>query len=106
MENIQSAPELTPPPVIESGFVVETALVAKPVLQAVAAAVGRYDIKLGAVAGRQQHRFVHALYIFQARDSPADLVTREDDLLANFNRCRVMVQPEYLQPHSGQLYAN
>jgi hypothetical protein len=28
-----------------------------------------------------------------------DIVSREDDLLANFDRCRVMVQPEYLQRH-------
>ena len=44
--------------------------------------------------------FVDALHLRQTRESRRDLVAGVDDLLTYFDRCRVMVQPEYLQPHS------
>ena len=62
----------------------------------VAAAVAGDDIEFGAVAGRQQDGFVDAVHGFQAHERPAYLVTRENDLFANFHRRRVMVQAEYL----------
>jgi hypothetical protein len=79
---------------------VQVAVIVQPVLQALAAAIRSHHVEFRAVAGREQHRLVDALDVRQARQGLADLVTREDHLLANFDRCRVMVQPEYLQPHS------
>jgi hypothetical protein len=85
---------------------IQAALVPQPVLQPATTAVTGDYVKFGTVAGRQQHDFMDAIYVSQALTGPAHLVSRENDLFANFNRCRVMVQPEYLQPHSAQLYAN
>lgn len=61
--------------------------------------VTRNHIELSAIAGGQQHHFIDARNLYQARESLAYLVTRENDLFANFDRCRGMVQPEDLQTH-------
>jgi hypothetical protein len=72
----------------------------QPGLQALTPAVAGHHIKLGAIAGGQQHRLIDAIEIHELMQRARNLVSREDDLLANFDRCRVMVQPEYLQRHN------
>ena len=65
-----------------------------------------HDIKLGAIAGRQQDGLVDA---GSSADRPVSARATsspvEHDLFANFDRCRVMVQPEYLQRHNGLVAA-
>ena len=73
--------------------------IVQPVLQAPPAVVVRHHVKLGAVAGRQQHGFLHAGDVAHSLQRAGNLFPSEDDLLANFDRCRVMVQPEYFERH-------
>ena len=73
--------------------------VVQPVLQSPAARVVRHDVELGAIAGGEQHGFVDAVDGAHGLQRTGDLVPGEYDLLANFDRCRVMVQPEYFERH-------
>ena len=72
----------------------------QPVFEVFTAAVLADDVKLGAVAGRQQHRLIDAIQVVRRSRARATSSPAKDDLLAYFDRCRVMVQPEYLQRHT------
>ena len=72
----------------------------QPLFESLATTILADDVKLGTVAGRQQDRFIHAIQGSQALEGPRDLVAGKDELLAYFERCRVMVQTEYLQRHT------
>ena len=78
---------------------VEVSFVVQPVVEPALAAVVAHYVKLGTVTGGQQHRLVHAFDVADPGQRPADLLPREDDLLANFHTRRVMVQPEYSERH-------
>jgi hypothetical protein len=83
-----------------SKAVIQPAIVMQPLFQSRTTAVLTDDVKLGAVAGRQQDRFIHPIQGSQALKGPRDFVSGKDELLAYFERCRVMVQTEYLQRHT------
>jgi hypothetical protein len=78
--------------------------VVQPVLQAPAARVVRHDVELGAIAGREQHGLVDAVDGAHGLERAGDLLPGEYHLLANFDRCRVMVQPEYFERHGRLRY--
>ena len=80
--------------------IAQLAIVVQPFLQVFAAPVLADYVKLGPIAGRKQQRFLDAIQCCQALERPRHLIAGESDLLANFDRCRVMVQPEYLQRHT------
>ena len=67
----------------------------QPTLQSLAGRVIRHDIKFGPVAGGQKHGFLDAVDIPDIPQRVRDFLAVKHDLLANFDRCRVMVQPEY-----------
>ena len=73
--------------------------IVQPVLQAPPPVVVGHHVELGAVAGGQQHGLVHALDLAHRLQRAGDLLSSEYDLLANFDRCRVMVQPENVERH-------
>jgi len=75
-------------------------IVMQPGLQTFTSAVTGHYVELGAITGRQKHRFIDTIELQEVVQRARNLVSREDDLLANFDRCRVMVQPEYLQRHN------
>jgi len=78
----------------------QAAIIVQPGSQLLAATIARHHVKLGSVAGGQQHSFIDAVESHETRERARQVVSREDDLFANFDRCRVMVQPEYLQRHN------
>ena len=79
---------------------VEISVTMQPLVQLFTAAAVCNDIEFGPIAGRQKDNFVDARKRGHAGECTCNVVSREDDLLANFDRCRVMVQPEYLQRHN------
>jgi hypothetical protein len=59
------------------------------------------DVEFGTIAGRQDHCLGDAIERRKRREGTVYAVTRKHDLLANFDRRRVMVQPENVQCHDS-----
>ena len=58
------------------------------------------QVKLGPITGRKNHGFINALQLHKLRQRPIEIRhPSKHDLFANFDRRRVMVQPENVQRH-------
>ena len=70
-------------------------------MQSLHAGLTGLEVEFGPVTGRQKHCFLDSVEPGRSGQRPRNILPSKDDLLTNFDRCRGMVQSEYMQWHQG-----